>query len=101
MDNHITDAANKFLLHRFDGDTDPDNPFYNEDEELYIRYDSIQIRNFNKVNGVGVEVGYYWKGVKMVVFPVGNIAINFYTGPNASKHIGLDGINGSMKMVLT
>ncbi len=100
-ENKITPVANNWLQAHFacEGESSPDNPFYRENEELYLRYDSIQIRNQNKVSGVGVEVGYYWKGYKACTFPVENIAINFFTAPNASKNLSLDGIAGVIKMV--
>lgn len=98
MNNRITDAANDYLLKQFDGDTGPDNPFYAKDEGLYLKYDSIRIRNLSKVDGVGLEVGYYWKGVKMAIFPVMNISLDMAP---ALLSLDLNGIGGSMRMVLT
>ena len=98
MDNQITDAANDYLLERMDGKQNPDSPFYNDGDELYLKFDSIKIRNAGTIN---VEVGYYWRGVKMCIFPVPNVQIDYLTLPSAAKHIGLKGIAGAMKMVLT
>lgn len=97
MDNTITDAANDFLLQRLDGFNSPDDPFYTDDKDLYLKYDCIKIRNLSKVDGVGLEVGYYWKGVKMAIFPVMNISLDMAP---ALLSLDLNGINGSMKMVL-
>jgi hypothetical protein len=98
MINEITGVANDILLKRLDGEVDPDGPYYNVDKELYLKYDSIQIGNAGTIS---VEVGYYWKGVKMAIFPVLNVRLDFLTLPSATNHIALNGINGSMRVVMT
>jgi hypothetical protein len=97
MDNHITNAANEWLLQHVGGGVGSDNPFYSDGEDLYLKYDCIKIKNLSKVDGVGVEVGYYWKRIKVAIFPVMNISLDMAP---ALLSLDLDGINGSMKMVL-
>lgn len=81
-----------------EGFTDKNNPFFNVPEgALHLRYDEIRISNFAKIDGVGVNVNYYWKGWKVGIFPVNNVSLD--TAP-AINSLNLNGIEGSMKIVI-
>jgi hypothetical protein len=99
--NRLTERAQEWVRdHLFnEGFTDKDNPFYKTSKgDLYLRYDEIRIVNFAKIDGVGVNVNYYWKGWKVSIFPVNNVSLD--TAP-AINSLNLNGIAGSMPMVLT
>jgi hypothetical protein len=64
-----------------------------------MRYDGIRIKNLSRVDGKGVETGYYWKGQKVCVFPV--MGISIVPDPDKLADVlSLDGMAGTMKMVL-
>ena len=75
-------------------------PFFFHDDNMFLRYDSIRVENLSKMDGFGLQVGYYWLGVKMCVFPVQDIKLT--PAPHALNggNLCLEGITGSMKMVL-
>ncbi len=109
MNNTITDAANDFLLKHLESGSsivDDNNPFYNSDTdgELYLKYDSIRIKNITiihdsmKPNTHNIEIGYYWQDIKVCVFIVDNVSLNNTNGSAAC--LDLNGIGGSIKMVL-
>jgi hypothetical protein len=98
--NRLTEKAQDwvrdYLFNK--GFTDKNNPFYNViNGDLHLQYDEIRISNFAKIDGVGVNVNYYWKGWKCCIFPVNNISLD--TAP-AINSLNLNGIAGSMKMVI-
>jgi hypothetical protein len=98
--NRLTNKAQEWCRdHLFnEGFTDKNNPFYNaKDGDLYLQYDEIRISNFAKIDGVGVNVNYYWKGWKVCLFPVNNISLDMSPAINS---LNLNGIAGSMKMVI-
>ncbi len=76
---------------------DQKNPFFFDSEGLYLRYNSIRIKNLSKVDGDGAEVGYYWNGIKVCVFPVAGVALDF---KGLDHSLDLNGIEGFIKMVV-
>lgn len=96
-ENKITLTANVFLQEHFEDPDKPKNPFFNYDGELYLKFDGIKIKNASAMDGSGVEVGYYWKGVKMCTFPVKKMALDIQGLQNS---LDLTGIKGAMRMVI-
>jgi hypothetical protein len=79
--------------------TRPENPFIYVDDTMYMKYDGIRIKNLSRMDGKGVEVGYYYNGQKVCVFPVSGISLD--VDPELLADVlNLDGMTGSMKMVL-
>ena len=105
-DNKLTKVTTGWLNEHIDGKgkTGPHNPFFNMDDNLYMQYDSIRIKNVTVMsndmgNCEGLEVGYYWKGFKVATFPVRDTALNFLTAPGASNSLTLNGLKGAMQIV--
>ncbi len=95
----ITIIAQKWLNEILtSGKFSGENPFHYESKQLRLKFDSIRISNLSKMDGKGVQVGYYWKGHKMCIFTVMDVTLDT-TVPDRS--IDLTGVSGSMKMVVT
>ncbi len=76
---------------------DISNPFYLVNDELYMRFDLIVLEP--GVEG-GVVVKYCYNGEHICTFPVKDMEMS-YVGPGMDKPLlNLEGIKGSMKMVL-
>ncbi len=96
-ENKITVTANA-LLWEFEADNDaPKNPFFRHEGELYLRFDCIKLTNASLIDGGGVEVGYYWHGIKMCIFPVDRISLEIR---GLQSSLDLTGIKGAMRMVI-
>jgi hypothetical protein len=109
--NQLTVAANKWIISAlFDGNKKkdvssiakklPDKcPFFASDGKIYLKYDSIRIENMSKIDGKGLNVNYYWLGVKMAIFPVADITLEMAPGLLADT-LNLEGIIGNMEICI-
>ena len=76
-DRSITISAQAWLIESLGPQKlRPGNPFYYEDDKLRIKYDSIRIKNLSQYDGRGVQVGYCYQGVKMVIFNIMDVGIS-------------------------
>jgi hypothetical protein len=106
--NQLTDMTSGWLKEHFDrrGKTGPHNPFFNMDDKLYMQYDSIRLKNKPmtpkdiEANGKGLEVGYYFRGLKVAIFPVYGTSIDFHSNSGTSASLTLNGLKGAMEIVM-
>jgi hypothetical protein len=110
QNNKLTAVTDGWLKEHMEtgGKTGQHNPLFNMDEKLYMQYDSIRIKNVtvdanvitnDMANGKGLEVGYYWKGMKVATFPVNGTSIDFHARSGASASLTLNGLKGAMEIV--
>jgi hypothetical protein len=77
-----------------------ENPLFYKDKELYLKFDSIRLGNSEC--GTGLVVRYRYRGYVVCIFPVEKTTLHYDPDSRypSGKHLDLDGITGSMKMVL-
>ncbi len=96
----ITAKANKWVNELLDtGQPSIENPFFINNNEMYMKFDSINVFNSSKHDGQGLDVCYYWRGDRVCKFVVKEISLQM-AGDVSTNHLTLDGISGCMKMVL-